>query len=64
VEEKIREAMKEGTPRPLSTKDLSKAADKVKPSTVEWFSTAKNYAQFSNQDGTYDDILKYLKLIK
>ena len=32
------------------------------PSTREWFSTARNYALYSNQGGTYDDILKYLKL--
>jgi SpoVK/Ycf46/Vps4 family AAA+-type ATPase len=64
VEEKLREAMKAGQLKPLTTKDLSKAAEKVRPSTAEWFSTAKNYAQYSNQDGTYDDILKYLKLKK
>jgi hypothetical protein len=56
--------MKAGQLKPLTTKDLSKAAEKVRPSTAEWFSTAKNYAQYSNQDGTYDDILKYLKLKK
>jgi len=64
VEEKLKEAMKEGKLKPLSTKDLLKAVEKVRPSTAEWFSTAKNYAQYSNQDGTYDDILKYLKLLK
>jgi transitional endoplasmic reticulum ATPase len=64
IEDKLKEAMKEGKLKPLSTKDLIKGSEKVKPSTAEWFSTAKNYAQYSNQDGTYDDILKYLKLNK
>ena len=48
--------------QPLRTKDLLAAAGNVKPSTREWFATARNYALYSNQGGVYDDILKYLKL--
>src|SRR4051794_27442873 len=44
VEAKLREAMKAGVPKPLTTKDLLAAAGPVKPSTREWFSTARNYA--------------------
>jgi SpoVK/Ycf46/Vps4 family AAA+-type ATPase len=62
IEAKLREAMKAGTPRPLTTKDLVTATAAVKPSTREWFATARNYALYSNQGGTYDDILKHLKL--
>ncbi|MEM9366132.1 MAG: AAA family ATPase [Planctomycetota bacterium] len=62
IEAKLRAAMQEGIPKPLVTKDLQKANGQVKPSTAEWFSTAKNYAMFSNQGGAYDDILDYLKL--
>ena len=62
VENKLREAMKTGVPAPLTTKDLLSAAASIKPSTREWFSTARNYALYSNQGGTYDDILKYLKM--
>jgi transitional endoplasmic reticulum ATPase len=62
IEAKLREAMKAGTPRPLTTKDLLTAAAAVKPSTREWFATARNYALYSNQGGIYDDILKHLKL--
>jgi transitional endoplasmic reticulum ATPase len=47
---------------PIRTKDLLAAATQVKPSVREWFSTARNYALYSNQSGIYDDILKYLKL--
>ena len=54
--------MKAGVPRPLTTKDLLTAAAAVKPSTREWFATARNYALYSNQGGIYDDILKHLKL--
>jgi SpoVK/Ycf46/Vps4 family AAA+-type ATPase len=62
VESKLREAMKIGRPAPLVTKDLAAAASAVKPSTKEWFATARNYALYSNQGGTYDDILKFLRL--
>jgi SpoVK/Ycf46/Vps4 family AAA+-type ATPase len=62
VEAKLREAMKAGVPKPLTTKDLVSAAGGVKPSTREWFSTARNYALYSNQGGVYDDILKFMKL--
>ena len=61
IEQKLRDAMKSGVPLPLTTKDLLGAAAKVRPSTKEWFSTARNYALYSNQGGIYDDILKYLK---
>ncbi len=64
VEAKLRQAMTAGTPQPIINKDLTEAIRHVKPSTKEWFSTAKNYALFSNQGGAYDDILDYLNLRK
>jgi transitional endoplasmic reticulum ATPase len=62
VEAKLRDAMKSGKLEPVRTKDLATAAGLVKPSTREWFATARNYALYSNQGGVYDDILKYLKM--
>lgn len=62
VEAKLKAAIKTGVPQPLATRDLLSAAGGTKPSTREWFSTARNYALYSNQGGAYDDVLKYLKL--
>lgn len=62
VEAKLSQAMKEGVPKPITTKDLENAIKNVKPSTAEWFATARNYALYSNQGGAYDDIVKYMKL--
>jgi SpoVK/Ycf46/Vps4 family AAA+-type ATPase len=62
VEAKLRQAMKSGVPKPLTTKDLASAAASQKATTREWFATARNYALYSNQGGIYDDILSYLKL--
>jgi transitional endoplasmic reticulum ATPase len=62
IERKLQEALKAGVPKPITTKDLSAAAGTLKPTTKEWFATARNYALYSNQGGIYDDILDYLKL--
>ncbi|MEO1617596.1 MAG: cell division protein, partial [Planctomycetota bacterium] len=62
IEAKLQEAIKSGKPSPLTTKNLTAAIKSVKPSTREWFATARNHALYSNQGGTYDDILEYLKL--
>ncbi|WP_269540298.1 AAA family ATPase [Cerasicoccus fimbriatus] len=62
IEAKLEEAMKRGDLVPLTTKDLLKSAKRIKPSTREWFATAKNYALYANQSGLYDDILEHLKL--
>jgi transitional endoplasmic reticulum ATPase len=62
VEKKLQEAMRVGIPKPLVTKDLVAAAAIIKPSTKEWFATARNYALYANEGGLYDDILKYLQM--
>ncbi len=62
VSEKLREAMKTGVPKPLNTRDLLSAAKTLRPTTREWFATARNHALYSNQGGMYDEVLKFLKL--
>lgn len=62
IEEKLQASFKDGFPKPLTTKDITRAISKMKPSTKEWFSSAKNYALYSNESGLYDDILAYLKI--
>ena len=62
VEAKLAAAMKTGVPEPLTTKDLVRAAKSVKPSTKEWFGTAKNHALYANEGGQYDEVLDYLKM--
>ncbi len=62
VEAKLHEAIKTGKPSPITTGDLTGVLKKTKPTTTEWFATARNHALYSNQGGTYDEILKYLKI--
>ncbi|MNJ03092.1 hypothetical protein D3C73_1632830 [compost metagenome] len=52
--------MKTEIERPISTKDLLRAIEATRPSTIEWLKTIKNYVKYSNQTGLYDDVEKYL----
>jgi AAA+ superfamily predicted ATPase len=61
IEDKLREAMRVGAVRPVTTRDLTSAVKAVKPSTREWFATARNYALHANEGGIYDDVLHYLE---
>jgi hypothetical protein len=54
--------MQSGRPEPLRTKELAAAAKQVKPSTREWFATARNHVLYSNQGGAYDDVARYMGL--
>jgi hypothetical protein len=64
IEEKLRESFERGSLTPIENNDLLKGLKDVKPSTREWFTTARNYALYSNESGIYDEILNYLKIRK
>ena len=64
TEEVLAGAMKTGKVVPITTKDLVKAAGRHRPTTKAWFESAKNYALYANQGGHYDDVLRYLGLMK
>jgi transitional endoplasmic reticulum ATPase len=62
VERKLAEAMRDGIPTPLRTKDLIEAARTVSPTTKEWFATVRNHVLYANQSGLYDAVKSWLKL--
>jgi SpoVK/Ycf46/Vps4 family AAA+-type ATPase len=64
IESKLTESLKQGKVLPISTSDLKNAVSRHRATTKEWFTTAKNYALYSNEGGLYDDILKYLNIKK
>lgn len=64
IEEKLRESLAKGSIQVINTKDILKAIKQHKPTTLEWFASARNYALYANEAGLYDDILKYLKIKK
>ncbi|KAA9153336.1 AAA family ATPase [Amycolatopsis acidicola] len=61
AEQALLESVDSGQPRPIGMAELSTAVRQVRPSTAGWFATAKNVALYGNTDGTYDDLLAYLK---
>lgn len=50
-----------GTIRPVGPDDFKQALKAVRPSTLEWFGQARNFAMFANESGVYDDLLAYMK---
>ncbi|MGE5865386.1 MAG: ATP-binding protein, partial [Rhizobacter sp.] len=50
-----------GAIRPVGPDDFKRALKAVKPSTLEWFGQARNFAMFANESGVYDELLAYMK---
>jgi SpoVK/Ycf46/Vps4 family AAA+-type ATPase len=61
AERALLDSARSGTPRMIEMTDLLEALKEVRPSIGPWLDTARNVAQFANQDGTYDDLLTYLR---
>jgi len=62
AEGKLKEAMEKGRTVEMTGRDLLRAAKKVKATTKEWLTSARNHALYANESGMYDDILDYLKM--
>jgi len=58
------ESLESGNARPLNNNDFKLPLREVSPSTRSWFESARNYAMFANQSGSYDDLLNYIKKMK
>jgi ATP-dependent 26S proteasome regulatory subunit len=56
----IDDALDSGQERPLRTADLERALADMRPSTLEWLATARNYVEFANQGGRYDEVKRFL----
>ncbi|SKR78483.1 cell division control protein 48 CDC48 [Mycobacteroides abscessus subsp. massiliense] len=50
-----------GQVRPVRMADIDTAIAQVGASAGGWFDTARNVVEFSNSDGTYDELAKYLR---
>ncbi|MGA2521656.1 MAG: AAA family ATPase [Acidimicrobiales bacterium] len=61
AEHALLDSARSGTVRMIGMTDLEKGIADVRPSIGPWLETARNVAQFSNQDGTYDDLVHYLR---
>ena len=61
AETALEASLESGTPRPIGQADLERALKEVRSSIRPWFETARNYAQFANEGGAYDDLLAYIR---
>jgi SpoVK/Ycf46/Vps4 family AAA+-type ATPase len=61
AERALEASIARGAPRPIAMDDFRHALAEIKPSTAPWLETARNYAQFANDGGTYDDLLAYFR---
>lgn len=61
VEFAIEDSIETGVARPITTADLVRAGKEIRASTTAWLHTARNFAEFANEGGMYDDLLRYLR---
>jgi SpoVK/Ycf46/Vps4 family AAA+-type ATPase len=61
AERALLDSVSTGKPRMIEMRDMVAALEEIKPSIGSWLNTARNVVEFSNVDGTYDDLRKYLK---
>ncbi len=64
AERALLDSVRSGEPRMIVMRDLLHAADEVRPSTEEWFTTARTVATFRESGGAYRELLDYLKRTK
>lgn len=57
----ITQSIARGAVEPITHAHLDKARSRIKPTTREWFTTARNYAQYANEAGQYDEIGDYIR---
>jgi SpoVK/Ycf46/Vps4 family AAA+-type ATPase len=61
VDEAIEASITLEAEQPISNRHLKEALNEVKPTTLEWLTSARNYARYANEGGQYNDVLEFLK---
>lgn len=56
----IADSIERGTEMPITNAHLARALKEVRPTTIEWLSSARNYARYANEGGQYDEVLAFL----
>ncbi|MFA5506886.1 MAG: ATP-binding protein, partial [Vulcanimicrobiota bacterium] len=64
VERAVSDAIRSGDLRPVNHTDFKFALKSRKPTTMEWLRRSKNYVNFANKDGYYDDLQEFLERAK
>ena len=64
VERAVSDAIRSGDLRPVNHTDFQISLKKRKPTTMEWLRRSRNYVNFANKDGYYDDLSEFLERAK
>jgi transitional endoplasmic reticulum ATPase len=57
----IDESLKADSVQPITLKHLLAARKETRATTLEWLTTARNYAEYANRDGAWDDLATFLR---
>jgi SpoVK/Ycf46/Vps4 family AAA+-type ATPase len=57
----IARSLERGSESPIEQADLRAAVAEVKPTALEWLTSARNYARYANESGQYDEVLEFLR---
>lgn len=57
----IAASLEGNTEVPIDPGHLASALAEVKSTTIEWLTTARNYARYANEGGQYDEVLEFLR---
>ena len=60
ADEAIEASIDGGAEVPIGESHLRAALKEVKSTTIEWLTTARNYARYANEGGQYDEVLAFL----
>ena len=64
VERAVSDAIRSGDLRLVTYEDFQIALKKRKATTMEWLRRSRNYVNFANKDGYYDDLAEFLERSK
>ena len=61
VEYAMMDSVRTGNVRMVTMHDFLRALEQIRPSAGPWFVTARNFIEYGNRDGQYDDLAEYMR---
>jgi transitional endoplasmic reticulum ATPase len=60
ADEAIEASIASGRETEIAMRHVRDALAQIRPTTLEWLTSARNHARYANQGGQYDEVLKFL----
>lgn len=57
----IDDSLRAGGVQPIGLKHMQAALAESRPTTLEWLTTARSYAEYANRDGAWDDLAEFIR---